>query len=80
LTELPVVVRAAPDAARALELALVENIAREQLDSVEEARAFRRLLDAGLTRKGSQSGCRSPRSASPSGSRSSSCPTSCTGR
>jgi ParB/RepB/Spo0J family partition protein len=52
LTELPVVVREAPDPARALELALVENIAREQLDPLEEARAFRRLLDAGLTRKG----------------------------
>jgi ParB family chromosome partitioning protein len=51
LAELPVIVRQVADDSAGLDLALVENIAREGLDPVE-AKAFKRLLDAGLTRRG----------------------------
>ncbi|MDP1822358.1 MAG: ParB/RepB/Spo0J family partition protein [Archangium sp.] len=44
LTELPVVVREASDA-EAYELALVENIQRADLNPLEEAEAYRRLVD-----------------------------------
>jgi len=44
LSEVPVVVRELDDRT-ALELALVENLQREDLDPLEEAEAFRRLLD-----------------------------------
>ena len=52
LTEIPAVVRPVDDDTRGLDLALVENIARQDLNPVEEAVAFQRLVDAGLTRKG----------------------------
>jgi ParB family chromosome partitioning protein len=49
LDSVPVIVRDAPDG-ESLELALIENIQRENLNAIEEARAFRRLLDEfGLT-------------------------------
>lgn len=49
LTEVPVVIRDVTDA-EAYELALVENIQREDLDPIEEARAYRHLADLqGLT-------------------------------
>ena len=44
LTSVPAIVRDVADA-QALELALVENIQREDLNAVEEAEAYRRLLD-----------------------------------
>ena len=44
LTHVPAVVREA-GAADQLELALVENLQRADLDPIEEARAFRRLID-----------------------------------
>jgi ParB family chromosome partitioning protein len=44
LSELPVIVREASDA-EAYELALVENIQREDLNPLEEAEAYRRLLE-----------------------------------
>ena len=52
LKSVPVVIRQAEDA-RQLELALVENIQRQDLNPVEEALAFRRLVDEyGLTQDG----------------------------
>lgn len=45
LTEVPVMVREAEDANIQLELALVENLQRTDLDAVEEARGYRRLMD-----------------------------------
>lgn len=44
LHEVPVVVREA-DAAEALELALIENVQRTDLNAIEEARGYRRLMD-----------------------------------
>lgn len=52
LTEIPAVVRPVAEDTRGLDLALVENMARQDLNPVEEARAFKRLVDGGLTRKG----------------------------
>ncbi|MGH8611417.1 MAG: ParB/RepB/Spo0J family partition protein, partial [Gammaproteobacteria bacterium] len=49
LREIPVVVRKVPDRA-ALSIALIENIQREDLNSLEEAQALSRLVDEfGLT-------------------------------
>ncbi len=51
LTEVPVTVRDIPDE-QLLEIALVENIQRENLNPIEEARAYRRLTDEfGLTQE-----------------------------
>ena len=44
LTEIPVLIRAFDDE-RALELAIVENVQREDLGAIEEARGYQRLLD-----------------------------------
>ncbi len=44
LLRIPVVVRDAPDD-RLLELALVENIQREQLNPIEEAQAYQKLME-----------------------------------
>lgn len=44
LTEVPIIIRDADDR-EALELALIENLQRENLNPVEEARAFKRLGD-----------------------------------
>jgi ParB/RepB/Spo0J family partition protein len=52
LTEIPAIVRPVADDTRGLDLALVENMARQDLNPVEEAVAFQRLVDGGLTRKG----------------------------
>lgn len=47
LHEVPIVVRDdADDPARQLEMALVENLQREDLDPVEEARGYQRLMEA----------------------------------
>ncbi|MGH2360941.1 MAG: ParB/RepB/Spo0J family partition protein, partial [bacterium] len=43
LTKLPAIVRSVPDEL-ALELTLIENIQREDLNAIEEARAFDRLM------------------------------------
>ena len=49
LHRVPVVVREVPDE-KLLELALIENIQRQELNPVEEARAYRKLIDSiGLT-------------------------------
>jgi len=52
LTEIPAVVRPVAQDTHGLDLALVENMARQDLNPVEEARAFKRLVEGGLTRKG----------------------------
>ncbi len=44
LLRVPVVVRDVPDA-KLLELALIENVQREDLNPIEEAQAYRRLID-----------------------------------
>jgi len=52
LAEVPVIVREI-DEASAFELALIENIQRQDLNPVEEAEAYQRLLgDHGLTQEG----------------------------
>ncbi len=48
LTEVPVVVRDLSDQ-ESLELAIIENLQREDLGPLEEARAFQQLIDFGLT-------------------------------
>ena len=45
LAEVPVVVREAPDRQESLALSLIENIQRHDLNPLEEAEAYRRLLD-----------------------------------
>lgn len=45
LTEVPVVVREADTPSQQLELALVENLQRTDLDPIESARGFQRLID-----------------------------------
>ena len=45
IAEVPVVIREAPDRNVQLELALVENLQRTDLDAVEEARGFARLVE-----------------------------------
>jgi len=51
LHRIPVVVREVPDE-KLLELALIENIQRQELNPVEEARAYRKLVDSiGLTQE-----------------------------
>jgi ParB family transcriptional regulator, chromosome partitioning protein len=51
LTQVPVIVRDIPDD-KMLELALIENIQREDLNAIEEAKAYRKLLDTvGLTQE-----------------------------
>jgi ParB family chromosome partitioning protein len=45
LTEVPVLVRDAMDRSKQLELALVENLQRSDLDPIESARGFQRLID-----------------------------------
>ena len=52
LRKVPAVVRDVPDE-HMLEVALVENIQRQELDPIDEARAYRTLLDrGGLTQQG----------------------------
>jgi len=51
LQRIPVVVRDVPDE-KLLELALIENIQREELNPIEEAKAYRKLIDSiGLTQE-----------------------------
>ncbi|MDQ3665556.1 MAG: ParB/RepB/Spo0J family partition protein [Acidobacteriota bacterium] len=51
LTHVPVVVRSVPDD-KVLELALIENIQREDLNPIEEAHAYKKLIDSiGLTQE-----------------------------
>lgn len=51
LTHVPVVVRDVPDD-KVLELALIENIQREDLNPIEEAQAYKKLIDSiGLTQE-----------------------------
>lgn len=51
LSRIPAVVRDVPDS-RVLELALIENIQREDLNAIEEAQAYKKLIEAiGLTQE-----------------------------
>lgn len=51
LTRVPAIVREIPDE-NLLELALIENIQRQELNAIEEANAYRRLIDSlGLTQE-----------------------------
>lgn len=51
LTRVPVIVREVPDD-RLLEFALIENIQRQELNAIEEANAYKRLIDSlGLTQE-----------------------------
>lgn len=50
LTAVPVVVRELDDR-QALEIAIIENLQREDLDDLEEAEAFQQLLGFGLTQE-----------------------------
>jgi ParB family chromosome partitioning protein len=51
LTRVPAVVRQVPDE-KVLEFALIENIQREDLNPIEEARAYKKLIDTvGLTQE-----------------------------
>ena len=52
VTEVPVIVRETDADTDGLDVALVANMSRVDLDPVEEARAMRRLIESGLTRKG----------------------------
>lgn len=52
IVEVPVLVREVDERTGGLELALAENLSREDLDPVQEAHAFARLKDAGYTKKG----------------------------
>lgn len=45
LTEVPVIVRDAMEEQQKLELALIENIQRHNLDPIEEAQAYQQLID-----------------------------------
>ena len=45
LTEIPVIIRVGDDNMAKLELAIIENLQREDLNSVERARAFMRLVE-----------------------------------
>ena len=45
LTQVPVVVRTGDDSRAKLELAIIENLQREDLNSVERAQSFQRLAD-----------------------------------
>lgn len=51
LTKIPAVLRSVPDD-KVLELGLIENIQREDLNPIEEARAYKKLIDTvGLTQE-----------------------------
>jgi ParB/RepB/Spo0J family partition protein len=52
VVEVPVLVRDVDERTGGLELALAENLSREDLDPVQEAHAFARLKQAGYTKKG----------------------------
>lgn len=52
MTEVPAIVRCPTGDEDGLDWAVLENAARVELNPVEEARAYRRLLDAGLTKRG----------------------------
>ncbi|WP_022800761.1 ParB/RepB/Spo0J family partition protein [Deinococcus ficus] len=51
LTELPVIIRDLSDR-EALEIAIIENLQREDLGPLEEARAYQALMDQGLNQEG----------------------------
>lgn len=51
LTELPVIIRDLADR-DALEIAIIENLQREDLGPLEEARAYQALMDHGLNQEG----------------------------
>jgi len=51
-TEVPVYVVAVDERTHGLELAMAENMARQDFDPVQEAHGFERLRAAGLTKKG----------------------------
>jgi ParB family chromosome partitioning protein len=52
VTEVPVIVRDTDVDTDGLDVALVANVSRIDLDPLEQAHAMQRLIDSGLTRKG----------------------------
>lgn len=57
MVEIPALVADVDEQTRGLDDALVENLQRAQLNPVEEAKGYARLLDAGLTRRGVAERC-----------------------
>ena len=58
LTRVPAIVREIPDE-NLLELALIENIQRQELNAIEEANAYKRLIESlGLTQEEVAKSCR----------------------
>ncbi|MBI4135011.1 MAG: ParB/RepB/Spo0J family partition protein [Candidatus Sungbacteria bacterium] len=45
MVQVPVIIKKEPDSRMKLELALIENVQREDLNPIERARAFRQLMD-----------------------------------
>jgi ParB/RepB/Spo0J family partition protein len=59
-TEVPATVRSVDPETGGLELAMIENLVREELSPVDEAYGYQRLIEAGLTRKGVAEKVRKP--------------------
>jgi ParB/RepB/Spo0J family partition protein len=59
-TEIPATIRSVDPDTGGLELAMIENLVREELSPVDEAYGYQRLIDAGLTRKGVAEKVRKP--------------------
>ena len=59
-TDVPATIRSVDPNTGGLELAMIENLVREELSPVDEAYGYQRLVDAGLTRKGVAEKVRKP--------------------
>ena len=67
--EVPAAVRSVDPETGGLELAMIENLVREELSPVDEAYGYQRLIDAGLTPRAWPRRCASRWRASASGCR-----------